>query len=89
MRFISDKSLHRPGYISKPAAGGGFIEYPAGIEPEIVWNHIDGPLLYTSDCGLEWLSLWDRIQFKLGLIDINGLDRKYQRSPQVTETPHE
>jgi hypothetical protein len=82
MRFVSDRSLHRPGYISEPSPGGGFIEYPAGIEPHIVWKHIDGPLLYTSDCGLEWLSLWDRIQFSLGLIDIHGLDRKYRRSPQ-------
>lgn len=82
MRIISDKSLHRPGYVSEALPGGGFFEYPAGIEPYINWKHIDGPLLYTSDCGLEWLSLWDRIQFSLGLIDINGLDRKYRRTPQ-------
>lgn len=82
MRIISDKSLHRPGYISEPAHGGGFIEYPAGIEPYINWKHIDGPLLYTSDCGLEWLSWRDRFLFMLGLADIHSLDRKYRRSPQ-------
>jgi hypothetical protein len=84
MRIISDQSLHRPGYVSERLPGGGYIEYPADIEPHINWKHIDGPLLYTSDCGLEWLSPWDRLLFALGLTDINRLDRKYRRTPQDT-----
>lgn len=87
MRIISDKSPQRSGYISEPAPGGGLIEYPAGIEPHISWKHIDGPLLYTSDCGLEWLSLWDRMQFALGLTDIHDLDRKYRRGRVGTRNP--
>lgn len=85
MRFVSDKSLHRPGYISEAAPGGGYIEYPAGIQPHINWKHIDGPLLYTSDCGLEWLSFWDRFLFILGFADIRSLDRKYRRFPRRTD----
>jgi hypothetical protein len=76
MHIVSDKSLQRPGYIYNNHGVG----YPAGIEPEIIWNHIDGPLLHTSDCGLHWLTLWERIQFKLGFTDLYALDRKHQRS---------
>ncbi|MDB5606671.1 MAG: hypothetical protein JWP25_3571 [Bradyrhizobium sp.] len=75
VHFISDKSLQRPGYVYD-ASGVG---YPKGVEPHINWNHIDGPLLRTSDCGLHWLTYLERIQFFFGLTDINKLDRKHRR----------
>ena len=81
MHIVSDKSLQRPGHIYNKDGVG----YPAGIEPEIVWKHIDGPLLYTSDCGLHWLTLGERVQMFFGWTDIYALDRKHQRSPQITE----
>lgn len=80
IRIGSDKS-NRPGYVSEPLPGGGYIEYPAGIEPFISWRHIDGPLLYTSDCGLYWLTLWDRFLFWIGRTNIYALDAKYRRRP--------
>jgi hypothetical protein len=75
IHIISEDSLKRPGFVYDDDGVG----YPIGNEPYINWSHIDGPLLFTSDCGLEWLSLWDRIKFRLGLCDIYDLDRKYRR----------
>jgi hypothetical protein len=75
MHIVSDKSLERPGYVYENGVG-----YPEGISPSIVWNHIDGPLLHTSDCGLHWLTLWERFQMHFGLINIHQLDRKHRRS---------
>lgn len=47
------------------------------VEPAYVqWNHIDGPLLYTSYASLYWLSLWDRIKLKLKLTTIQQLSDK-------------
>lgn len=55
------------------------ICFPKGIEPNIVWGHIDGPLLCTSDLGLHWLTLWERIQMRFGWTTIADLDRKHRR----------
>lgn len=74
IHIVSDKSLERPGY--KYVNGVGT---PIGIEPSIIWKHIDGPLLHTSDCGLHWLTLFERVQMFFGWTDINALDRKHQR----------
>jgi hypothetical protein len=49
MHFTNNPAWERPGYVYDENGVG----YPAGIEPHIVWKHIDGPLLYTSDCGLH------------------------------------
>lgn len=75
MHIVSDKSLQRPGYIYNERGVG----YPIGIKPSIVWNHIDGPLLHTSDCGLHWLTIWERIQFAFGWTNVTRLDLKHQR----------
>ena len=75
MHIVSDKSLQRPGYVYRDGVG-----FPAGIEPAIVWNHIDGPLLHTSDCGLHWLTRWERIQMYFGWTDIWALDLKHRRA---------
>jgi hypothetical protein len=75
MHIISDKSMKRPGYVYD-ASGIGL---PAGTEPQITWKHIDGPLLWISDGGLQWLTLWERVQMFCGWTDIYALDRKHQR----------
>lgn len=74
VHIVSDKSLERPGYVCKDGVG-----VPAGLEPSINWKHIDGPLLYTSDCRLHWLTLWERIQMRFGWTDIAKLNQKYCR----------
>ena len=74
VHIVSNKSLERPGYVYHNGVG-----IPEGIEPHIAWNHIDGPLLHTSDCGLHWLTLWERFQMQFGLTDIHELDRKHRR----------
>ncbi len=48
-------------------------------EPEIQWNHIDGPLLRCSDGHIHWLTLWERVQFHLGLTDLEKLNNKHNR----------
>lgn len=53
----------------------------AGRQPSINWWHIDGPLLYTSDCRLHWLTLWECIQIHFGLTSIHALDQKHRRRP--------
>jgi hypothetical protein len=77
VHIVSDKSLQRPGYIYD-AHGVG---YPIGLDPHINWKHIDGPLLRTSDCGLHWLTYWERVQMFFGWTDIHALDRKHWRRP--------
>lgn len=74
LHIASDKSLERPGYVYRDGIG-----YPVGVKPYINWKHVDGPLLYTSDCGLHWLTLWERVQMFFGWTDIQVLDRKHQR----------
>lgn len=56
------------------------IQYPEDSEPHIQWNHIDGPLLYCRDGSIHWLTLLERLYLKIGLININQLDKKYNRS---------
>jgi hypothetical protein len=59
------------------------VGYPRGLEPYINWKHIDGPLLYTSDCQFHWLTYRERIQFFFGLTDIHALNQKHQRKSAV------
>jgi hypothetical protein len=77
IHIVSDPSLQRPGYVYENGVG-----YPAGIEPKVNWKHIDGPLLYTSDAGLHWLTYWERIQLFFGWTTIREIDRKRLRHPQ-------
>jgi hypothetical protein len=76
MHIVSHDSLKRPGYIYDSNGVG----IPAGLQPHINWKHIDGPLLHTSDAGLHWLTLWERMCLWLGLTDITTIDRKHRRS---------
>ncbi len=50
--------------------------YPAGALPHIQWDHIDGPLLNLRDGRLHWLTLWERIRFRLGFDTALTLERK-------------
>lgn len=70
---FGNENLKRPGYVYDQHGVG----VPNGLEPIINWKHVDGPLLYTSDCRLHWLTLWERFQMWTGWIDINDLDRKH------------
>jgi hypothetical protein len=82
MHIVSDKSLQRPGYDYVNGVG-----IPKGVRPFINWKHIDGPLLYTSDCGLHWLTYRERIKLFFGLTTIDEIDRAHRRYPQ--ESDHE
>lgn len=47
-------------------------------DPFINWRHIDGPLLYTSEGRMHWLTLLERAQMFLGFLTIKDLDAKYR-----------
>ena len=79
MHLISDASLKRNGWNYQPTPGGGFVGYPAGKQPYINWKHIDGPLLYTSEGQLHWLTLRERFRCWLGLDDMASLNAKHVR----------
>lgn len=76
LHFVSDKTLHRPGFV--------YNEHGVGVRqdrvPEVNWHHIDGPLLYTSDAGLHWLTYWERVQLFFGWTTIGDIDFKRVRS---------
>lgn len=80
-RFCSNDAPIREGCVREPLPNGGFLEYPAGIEPYTNWKHIDGPLLYTSTRRMHWLTVFDRIQFFFGFHDLYSLDAKYRTRP--------
>lgn len=66
------------------------VGYPISARPSIQPNHIDGPMLVFRDGQLHWLTIWERIQFALGLTDAEKLERKRRpnlciTSPAVAE----
>jgi len=46
-------------------------------EPHIKMDHIDGPVLVTTDGQMIWLSLWDRFLLWIGGTDAHDLEIKY------------
>ena len=72
MHIVSDPSLHRPGYTYNEHGVGYLLD----SEPEIVWKHVDGPLLYYRDGQMHWLTLWERLRCWLGLDDAKSIERK-------------
>lgn len=74
MHFISDPRMKRPGYIYR-----GNVGYPVGTQPKINWKHIDGPLLYTSDGQLHWLTWRERLRLFFDLADIHDIDFEHRR----------
>lgn len=74
MHYVSDKSLRRPDYRYNQHGVG----YPIKARPSIVWDHIDGPLLYFRDGQLHWLTWWERLRCWLGYDDAMSLEFKYR-----------
>lgn len=77
MHIVSDSRLMRDGYTYTPLPKGGMVGYPDGQEPYVNWKHIDGPLLYTSNGRLHWLTLGERLWFALGIETLATLDQKH------------
>ncbi len=50
--------------------------FPMSARPSIRPNHIDGPMLTFRDGQMHWLTIWERILFRLGRIDAASLERK-------------
>lgn len=76
-------SSSRPGWVCQPLPGGGGVGWPAEREPSIEAKHIDGPLLIFRNGELHWLTLWERLLFKLGMTDAKALERKHR--PHLVE----
>lgn len=58
------------------------ISYPEDSKSEIQWDHIDGPLFHGKDGCLHWLTLVETLMFRVGLMSISDLERKYNNNPQ-------
>ena len=54
-------------------------QYELPAKPSIVWNHVDGTLMTCRDGTLHWLTLIEKLFFKIGVITIDQLDNKYVR----------
>lgn len=53
------------------------VGFPADSKPHINWKHVDGPLLCCRDGTPHWLTMQERIWMRLGLTNIEQLDRRY------------
>lgn len=47
-------------------------------DPEIQWNHVDGPLLRCSDGTLHWLTMHERMMLRFGFTSIEDLNSHYR-----------
>lgn len=56
---------------------GMAVSFPSESKPSISWKHVDGPMLICRDGTIHWLTIWERLQFRLGFIDIDYLDKKH------------
>lgn len=87
MPFITDRPFssnavnfradHR--YYHTP--GGNIMGVPNSHKASIQMDHIDGPLLHQSDCGMHWLTYFERFQLRFGFTDVEKLDKKYADTP--------
>jgi hypothetical protein len=75
VHIVSDPSLQRPGYVYDEMGVG----IPIGLKPKVNWKHIDGPLLYTSDAGLHWLTWRERFMLMIRATDIETIDKERRR----------
>lgn len=64
------------------AAQHGIGFGPGERWPYIIPKHIDGPVLHFSDGQMHWLSLWERIQYRMGWTGAEKLQRKLR--PRLT-----
>jgi len=58
--------------------GGGYVGYREDARPDIVWKHIDGPLLYFRNGELHWLTWRERFRCWMGWDDALTLEAKYR-----------
>lgn len=72
MHFVSDKSLQRVGWVYNDRG----IGWPETNRPEIVWNHIDGPLLHYRDGQLHWLTWVERFRCRMGWETAESIEAK-------------
>jgi hypothetical protein len=53
------------------------IYYKDDNEPEIQWDHVDGPLIHITTGEPVWLSCWDRFLLSMKFTSIDKLNFKY------------
>lgn len=53
------------------------VGWPSDSFPTLNMDHIDGPLLTLRNGKLHWLTLLERIQIFLNLVDAEFLERKH------------
>jgi hypothetical protein len=75
MRFASADAPPRPDYIE--VVPGVSVLFDPEEAPEIVWGHVDGPLLYMRNGQLHWLTLWERLRCWLYCDNAYTLERKH------------
>ena len=66
------------GYVYEGSPERGYVGWPASAQPHIKANHIDGPMVTFRNGEMHWLTLWERILFRLGRVDAHSLERKYR-----------
>lgn len=50
------------------------VSFPSDSKPFIRWEHADGPVLFTASGEYHWLTLFERLLFKLELLTIDDFD---------------
>ena len=78
MIYTTEEMPTREGWVYEEAAGGGYFGYRADSRPDIQWNHIDGPLLYTRNGQMFWLTWRERFRCWMGWDDALLLEAKHQ-----------
>lgn len=58
------------------------IERLPNAKPYIKWDHTDGPLLVCADGTPHWLTLWESLCVRAGILKLDRLDRKYNSKPR-------
>ncbi len=58
------------------------IQVEPGATSHINWKHIDGPMFSGKDGSIHWLTLWERLLFRCGLMTKEDLERQYNHNDQ-------
>lgn len=53
------------------------VEFRANAQPDIQWDHIDGPLLHSRFAQIKWLTWCERFLCWIGREDAQSLERKH------------
>lgn len=62
---------------------GVAVEFKPDAAPEIVWKHIDGPMLCLRNGQVHWLTLWERFRCWMELDNAFTLEKKH--APEFVE----